>query len=394
MAGFCPHCMTDHATGAGICPACGGNMDAQNAPHQLPAGSTLLAPGDRRYLVGAALGEGGFGITYVCREEESRRLVAIKEFYPTRCELQRQGDGSVFPSDRAQEMYHNGKQSFLNEAGMLAAVENIPSVVKVLDFFEANGTAYMVMEYLRGETLQRRIERGGAMSFDELMTAMRPLLEDMCAMHQAGIIHRDIAPDNIMLLEDGGMRLMDFGCARFTEDGKSMTVMLKPGFAPLEQYTRRGQKDFTDVYGVCATIYYCITGRVPDAAADRLENDPLVPPSSLGAQISPEEEQMLLWGMSVQPKARPQTMRAFLEHLRPAEEKPQETDAIQEPPHDAIENTNRDALRDSPLNVHPAEKTDDGAQPWWRRISRGNLPLIGIAAAVLLIILAYSLFRS
>ena len=368
MAGFCPHCMADHETGVGICPACGGDMSSENQPHQLATGVQLDSPNGHRYLIGSVKGEGGFGITYVSRDMKTDGLVAIKEYFPIRCQPQRRRDGGMYPVSQAEQIYQNGMRSFLQEASMLAAAENIPSVVKILDYFEANGTAYMVMEYLRGETLQQRIERQGVISFAELMEKMRPLLEDMDAMHRVGILHRDIAPDNIMLLPDGSLRLMDFGCARVMEDGKSMSVVLKPGFAPPEQYMRRGQGPFTDVYALCATVYYCIAGKAPVPSVDRLENDALASPSSLGAKIDPGAEQVLLWGLSVQPKARPRTMREFLDRLYPKQPVP------------------------DPLP--PGPNIDPRLTPWWTRIQKGNLPLIGVAAAVLAILLIYFIFRS
>ena len=376
MFGFCPFCMTDlkiegNPVACG-CPSCGAILDEdtylwqwEHERHHLRVGTVLKD----RYLLGKVKGEGGFGITYIGRDTHTGRLVAIKEYFPTRCQPQRRDDGGLYPVSQAEEMYRNGMRSFLQEAGMLAAVVNIPCVVKILDYFEANGTAYMVMEYLQGETLRQRVERQGTLPFAELMERMRPLLEDMQTMHEAAILHRDIAPDNIMLLPDGGFKLMDFGCARFMEDGKSMTVVLKPGFAPPEQYMRRGQGPFTDVYGLCATIYYCITGKVPVPSVDRLENDTLQAPSALGAQIDPEAEQVLLWGLSVQPKARPQTMRAFLDRLYPAQ-KPE------------------------PIPPRPNPKPHDDTAPWWTRIPKGNLPLIGIGAAVLAILLIYFVFLS
>lgn len=313
---FCPHCMTALDVDGGICPVCGGDVSAVNTPHQLPVGTVLCAAEFHGYLIGMAKGSGGFGITYIGRDLASQRLVAIKEYYPNRCQLQRnQLDGIVYLLSQQRDIYLSGMKSFLREAETLKAAQHIPSVVKVFDYFELNGTAYMVMEYLKGQTLRDLVEGQGTISFAELIRMMRPLLDDVQAMHQTGLIHRDIAPDNIILLPDGTFRLIDFGCARAVEDGKSVTVQYKPGFAPLEQYTSHGQGPYTDVYALCATIYYCITGVVPTTAPDRLGNIPLATPTSLGAVISPREEQVLLWGMGLQPTQRPQSMRALLEQL-------------------------------------------------------------------------------
>ena len=322
---FCPHCMAQVPDGASACPACGGELSKENENHQLPVGTILYSQSGHSFLIGRTKGEGGFGITYAGRELSSGRVVAIKEFFPVRCQPQRQPDGSIRVLNRhAEENFAHGIKSFLSEASMLRAINKIPSVVQVLDFFEANGTAYMVMEYLNGATLQTIVEQQGPMRFDELMGPMLPLMQDLGKLHQAGVVHRDIAPDNVMRMPDGSFKLLDFGCARALEDGRSMTVLLKPGFAPLEQYTSRGQTASTDIYALCATIFYSITGRVPPAAPDRLvsiegQPDPLPPPSALGAQLSHEQEQLLMWGLGLQPNTRPQKIEELLARLEELE---------------------------------------------------------------------------
>lgn len=324
---YCPFCMEKLPAGAEFCPACGNRTDQENESHQLPVGTTLYSQSGYAFQVGHIKGEGGFGITYIGREQSSGRVVAIKEYFPIRCQPQREADGSVTVLPKMEESYSHGMRSFLSEASMLRAVGQIPSVVRVLDFFEANGTAYMVMEYLNGSTLQEIVERQGPLSFDALQKDLMPLLKDLGSLHEAGVLHRDIAPDNIMRLPDGSFKLLDFGCARAMEDGRSMTVVLKPGFAPLEQYTTRGQTPSTDIYALCATVFYCLTGRVPPAAPDRLmasvdgQPDPLPSPSSLGADIGQEQELILQWGLGLQPNSRPQKVEDLLARMeapRPA----------------------------------------------------------------------------
>ena len=322
-ASFCPHCMSILRGEAEQCPQCGGDARARNADGYLPVGTVLADPATGQlYQLGAAKGAGGFGITYIGRENGTDRLVAVKEYYPIRCQPSRTPDGFLRPPTRDQSAYEHGIKSLLQEAETLKKVSRIPSVVKVRCAFRANGTAYMVMDYLKGTTLQRAVEKHGPMGFDELMEKLLPMVEDLAMVHDAGVLHRDIAPDNIMLTPEGRCVLMDFGCARFMEDGRSMTVVLKAGFAPLEQYTSHGQKAYTDVYALCATIYYCVTGQVPPDSPSRLtaasdgQPDPLKPPSALGARISPKDEQVLLWGMGLQPNVRPQTVRKFLARLK------------------------------------------------------------------------------
>lgn len=328
---FCPHCMSDAAPGEHFCRTCGRELDLHAENHQLPIGTILHSQAGHRYLFGKVKGGGGFGMTYISKELGSGRVVAIKEYYPTRCQPQRRSDGTVTPMTAMEEIYRQGIQSFLSEASMLRAVSNIPSIVHVLDYFEANGTAYMVMEYLDGTTLADFMQTQNRFEPTLLLQKLIPLMRDLERLHEAGVVHRDIAPDNIMLMPDGGLKLLDFGCARSLEDGKSMTVLLKPGFAPIEQYQTRGQGPYTDIYALCATIYYCLTGKVPPAATERLtatfdgKTDPLLPPTGFGTALSSEQERLLLWGLSLQPTVRPQSMAQLadaLEKTLPAEQTP------------------------------------------------------------------------
>ena len=333
---FCPHCMSDISAKDDFCPYCGRETNLQEKFNQLPIGTVLRNEKGRTYLFGKTIGEGGFGITYIAKEMRSGKVVAIKEYFPIRCQPQRQPDSSVCPTEAQRILFQNGMQSFLSEASMLYAVRNIGSIVHVLDFFESNGTAYMVMEYLNGTTFADLLKLQSRFEPTLLLRKFLPLMRDLAQLHSAGVLHRDIAPDNIMLMPDGSLKLLDFGCARSLEDGKSMTVVLKPGFAPLEQYQSRGQGPCTDIYALCATLYYCLSGIVPPAAPERLtavfdgQPDPLQPPSAHGIMISPALERILLWGLSLQPSARPQSMAQLLtefEKALPASEPESETAA-------------------------------------------------------------------
>lgn len=284
--------------------------------HCLPSGY-LLQGSRHSFRLERVLGKGGFGITYQGQETVSGIQVAVKEYFPNVCKPCRMPDGAIAPLSQYQRAYEQGKKSFLNEAAMLKALDEIPSVVRILDFFSANGTAYMVMEYLNGTTLRKLVERDGPIPIRTLLPRLLPLMNDISAMHQRGVLHRDIAPDNIMWMPDNSMKLLDFGCARAMEDGRSMTVQLKPGFAPLEQYQTRGQGDYTDLYALCATIYYCITGLVPPSAPERIfalndnQADPLPHPSALGVHVSSDLENLLMWGLAVDPNQRPQTVEQW-----------------------------------------------------------------------------------
>ncbi len=313
---YCPHCMSP--TEGNFCLHCGSDQhNPKWSPHQLPVGSKLTVGGGwRTYQIGEALGQGGFGITYIGLLMETQQRVAVKEFYPSRC-AQRKSDNSVSPTPGQEDIFASGMKSFLREARLLAGLKPMASVVRALDFFQENGTAYLVMEYLDGVPLNKKVADTGCIPPSELLLKMRFFLTDLDAIHREGVVHRDVSPDNIMWMPDGSLKLMDFGCARSMEDGKSTRVMLKPGFAPVEQYQSRGQGPWTDVYGIAATIYYCLTAKIPVSAIDRLDGDNLPSPRSLGADLTPEQDAALMWGLTVQPKFRPESVAAFAAQLCP-----------------------------------------------------------------------------
>lgn len=310
---YCPHCMQP-ASEDPFCSNCGKPIAYTPKEHQLSPGIILEAGKENAYLLGAALGQGGFGITYVALEKSVNRRVAVKEYFPVQC-CQRVENGQVIPKPGMDSVFRGGRKSFLEEARMLSRQKEISSVVEVMDYFEKNGTAYLVMEFLDGTTLQQKIMKEGVMRPEKLLSKLPKLLTDMEKLHRSGIIHRDISPDNVMWMPDDTLKLLDFGCARSMEDGKSMTVQLKHGFAPVEQYMTRGQGPWTDVYALSATVYYCLTGKVPPMAPERLENDKIQQPSTLGVKMSAEQESTLMWGLTVQPKARPVSMEVFRERM-------------------------------------------------------------------------------
>lgn len=310
---LCPHCM-NQTEAERFCKHCGGSLQYQAAPHQLPAGTILTDGAFRSFEIGAVKGQGGFGITYVALDLRRKIRVAIKEYFPLQCS-QRAGI-QVVPTPGMEQVFAGGQANFLNEAKMLASLPALPSVVQIMEYFEVNGTAYIVMEYLDGTPLHH-IVQSGVIPAEHLFSRLPALLQDLQHLHAAGVIHRDISPDNVMWMPDGTLKLLDFGSARHLEDGKSVSIQLKHGFAPVEQYLTRGQGPFTDLYALCATVYYCLTGRVPPHAAERLEEDRIQPPTELGAAMEPEWESALMWGLSVQPKVRPQDAGIFLQRMYP-----------------------------------------------------------------------------
>ena len=303
---YCMKCMRPNE-GYSVCPHCGHVAgETALAPHVLRPGTIL----DNRYLLGEPIGQGGFGITYIGLDIKLDMRVAVKEYYPSGWANRNveASDHISITSDRT--MVAEGKNRFLKEAQVLAHFHDTPGVVDVRDFFEANNTAYIVMEYLEGEDLAHQLKKR-KFNADEIFGLMHPVFETLEKLHQEGVIHRDISPDNIMMLPDGSLKLMDFGAARLMNysDKHSMSVVLKAGYAPREQYYSKGQQGpWTDVYALCATIYKCITGATPDDALDRADQDKLKWPSELGYSISEQQEQALKKGLAVRQQDRLQTV--------------------------------------------------------------------------------------
>ena len=284
--------------------------------HCLRKGTRLIG----RYIIEGVLGQGGFGITYLGIDELHEKKVAIKEFFPqgivTR-NIEYQDTVTVtFVGEK--DNYEKGKERFLKEARTMAKFSKDKGIVKALDFFEINNTAYIVMEYLEGVTLKQYLRENKRIDAEDLVELLVPLIESLDEIHSQGLIHRDISPDNIMVLPDGRIKLMDFGAARdYTEFGeKSLSIVLKPGYAPPEQYQTHGvQGPWTDIYALCATMYKCITGENPPDAIDRLVDDHLKKISTFGITVSPQIEEAIIKGMSVAAKDRYQNVGDFCEDL-------------------------------------------------------------------------------
>ncbi len=315
---LCQKCMTQLPGAGAPCPNCGTRRgDVVNLPHQLASGAILGG----KYWVGAVLGQGGFGITYTGYDLNLGVKVAIKEYYPSGIVSRNQPDEQVLPvHDAYRSAYARGRERFLAEARSLARFSTERGVVNVREFFLANSTAYIVMEFVEGETLKAAAnESGGKLSARRVLSLMRPLIDTLWRIHEAGLLHRDISPDNILLRPDGTAVLIDFGAARqISINGThSLTINVKHGYAPEEQYRRRGkQGPWTDVYALCATIYRLTTGKKPPQALDRLVgNDSLVPPNERGADFTAAQQRALLKGLSIHAEDRPQGMRELYELL-------------------------------------------------------------------------------
>ena len=311
---YCYNCMNELKEGTDYCYHCTKKSTPDNIPHHLAPGTIL----ENKYLVGNALGEGGFGITYIGYDLNLDLKIAIKEFYPSgyanrnntvsnKVTLNYQNNG---------EYFKKGRDSFLREAKSIAKFSKESGIVDVRDFFTANDTAYIIMEFIDGVTLSKHTSEKGLFDACEIFRLMIPIMQSLEKMHREGIIHRDISPDNIMYTEDGTLKLMDFGSARYFSgaEQKTMSVVLKPGYAPYEQYSSNGnQGPWTDIYGLCATLYKCITGKAPVDSLDRCQNDTLKKPSELGINIPPSLENVLMYGLAVYHDNRCQSMEELIE---------------------------------------------------------------------------------
>ena len=317
----CPSCFTAQASpGEAPCPHCGWRPGLDNEAPFLPLGTRL----DGRYRIGRVLGHGGFGITYLAWDGNLELPLAIKEYLPRDLATRGANGATVSVYSARAEDFDYGLARFLEEARALARFDRHPGIVGVKNFLRANATGYIVMEYLPGLTLKDYLERkGGRIPYPTALALLMPVMDALRAVHEAGLLHRDIAPDNIRITPGGQVALLDFGAARQAtgEQSRSLSVILKPGYAPEEQYRTRGkQGPWTDVYALAATLYRCITGQTPPEALDRAEEDELLAPSRLGIEIPRPAEQALLAALAVKPRERTQDIESFLAYLEDAAE--------------------------------------------------------------------------
>jgi hypothetical protein len=267
-----------------------------------------------RYRVAAVLGRGGFGITYRAFDAELGREVALKEYLPVSLAI-RQNETTVVPiSTSAAPDFKWGRDRFLAEGRTLATLHRLPAIVLVHDFLEANGTAYLVMELLGGQTLQEHVIGNGPLgtaAFDRLLA---PLLDGLEQVHAAGFLHRDIKPANILIDRQGQPTLIDFGASRAAVAGRTqaMTAVFTPGYAAVEQFTAAAQGPWTDIYGLAATLHFAITGKAPPNAVDRVLDDSFTPLSrATPPLIAPRISAAIDAGLAVLPADRPQSIAAW-----------------------------------------------------------------------------------
>lgn len=311
---LCPGCF-EQISATSPCPDCGHHPGMRRSSLLLPHGTLLR----KQYLIGNVLGNpGGFGITYLGYNQKLECKVAIKEFLPREI-AGRSLDGigiEVHTANDAQ-IFAAGLDQFLQEARLLAKFSH-PNIVRVIDFFEENGTAYLVMDYYSGVTLVEYVEKsGGSLSERAALEILLPVFDGLREIHARGILHRDIKPQNIYITTQGRPILLDFGAARQTVEALSQgfSLLITPGFAPIEQYDRQGkQGPWTDVYGCAATLYYMLTGYAPPDAVSRMTKDSFQPAvevqnGSLGLQQALEK------GLALFPENRLSSIAEFQEYL-------------------------------------------------------------------------------
>lgn len=323
----CFNCMADMRAGESVCGKCGfDNRTASQPIYALP--SHYLLHG--RYIIGKILGQGGFGITYLAWDRLLDMKVAVKEYFPMGMVTRDAGASTELLWSAAQSdhaLRQKGYDSFLKEARKMAKIDEIPSIVRVRDVFLENETAYIAMDFVEGITLKEFLLKNGALPFGECVRLLRPIMEGLGTVHAQKIIHRDISPDNIMIRKDGRVMLLDLGAAKDMTDvkGQKSQLVAKNGFSPMEQYVQnKAIGAWTDVYALCATIYYCVTGKVAPAALERLEDEELEYPQGADERISESEKAVLRDGMKVKPEERIFNVEELLRRLDEAEAIPEE----------------------------------------------------------------------
>lgn len=294
-----------------------GSIDGRNA---LPAGYQLInSQNGNNYQIVKTLGGGGFGITYEAIDPMGRR-VAVKEFFPLGLTVR--GDNYTVYSTGDEAVIQTRLRSFSKEADVLVSLKSIPAVVEIYDVFHANQTAYYVMEYIEGMTLLSFLKQNGLMRPAQTEAEFVKLMYSIDVLHDHGIIHRDISPDNIMVRRDGSFKLIDFGSARSYSGTQNLTINLKENFAPLEQYSESGQGRYTDVYSLAATMYYAYTGKLIPLGQEKQKKESDLTMGLLNAGMSMQQISAMKKALSAKPADRFQSMREFAEAYCPARVNP------------------------------------------------------------------------
>ena len=259
---ICENCFEE--TSSPVCGCCGYDSENNaNDPSMLAPGSILLG----KYIIGSVIGKGGFGITYLAYDTKTNKKVAVKEYFPYGIAARSAGSPAVYVSSKDnEEAFELGAEKFYEEAQFVSKFKGNSNIVEVYEFFYENDTVYLAMEYLQGRTLKEYIRDHGIISAPQALFIANGVSCALAAAHSESVLHRDISPDNIILCGSGNVKLIDFGAARqvVAEHSQTFSVILKPGFAPIEQYNKKGnQGPWTDIYSLGATLYFALTGDIP-----------------------------------------------------------------------------------------------------------------------------------
>lgn len=300
-----------------ICPYCGESLViSDSSSRYLPPGTVLQG----KFIVGKPLGAGGFGNTYIGWNQILLRRVAIKEYYPEQI-TSRMPDGVTVSvtGGTLRQRFRNGLQQFLEEARSVATLQDVRGVVEIYNFFEANGTGYIVMEYLEGMDVRTILKKsGGKQDYEWCRKVILTVLHTLREIHRRGVLHRDIAPDNVFVTNEGVVKLIDFGAAKHASELANLKqdIVLKVGYAPIEQYSRTAsQEAYTDLYAVAALFYRMLTGMKPIPANERAVQDSLIVPSEMGITLPKQAELAIMVCLNIRPEFRLQSAEEFMEAL-------------------------------------------------------------------------------
>lgn len=320
---ICMRCMEGNIVN-GRCTHCGNEPNDNRPPFALPVGWNLK---DGRYYIGEVLGCGGFGITYAAWDRGQRKRVAIKEYYPKIFAARKSTGHILTPISGKAGEYDHSRKRFLQEAQMLHSMQNIPNILQVYDFFDEMGTSYYSMEYLEGRTFQQLVKDSGPISWSRLEAPTVGILKALEQMHALGLFHRDISPDNIILLYDNSARLIDFGSARNYKHSDHFTVSVKDQFSPWEMWQSNGsQGPWTDIFSLGATLYFCLTGLLPENSIQRLSSvrqngtDPLESIARQSLPVPDNVQSAIVRAMSLKVSDRYQSANEFMSALFPTAE--------------------------------------------------------------------------
>ena len=312
----CPYCANTNDDNASACRVCGASLSGAKYPTALAAGTKLQGG---KYVIEKALGQGGFGITYKANNASLGIPVVVKEFHPQGAS--RAGTSMRPPGTLSQQEFSQARASFADEAKVVAQLtlnNPNPFIVRVYDVFTENDTEYYTMEFLDGKPLQSLVEKNGPLSEAQVLEVARQLGGALQEVHQAGLLHRDVKPDNVMMVARGAV-LIDFGSARAIAAGGRQSVIVTPGYAPLEQYASEAKRGpFTDVYAMASTLFFALTGQPPVPATDRVNGTKQPTAREVNPSISKATSDLLERAMRMKIDERPQSAAEFLAELERA----------------------------------------------------------------------------